>query len=258
MLILLLSTDVFNSVSSSETPFGLVPIENSSIGDVKETMDAIRTTNLCVRGMTSLKIGHALLGSKEGKRKAEVKRVYSHEQVSSSSAEGSSVEELTCLSIPQGLGQCLGYLARLYPQAEIVPVNSTAKAAQEALEDEEALAICSIKCAEVYGLDVVDRNIQDGGAGKPVRLFERSLLMDPNSQHDSVRRPVGGFDTITKSISDSSRSTSSRRSTMKRCHLVKSTELRLRRGVLNVMASTKPTRPASSKCPSCASPGFPR
>lgn len=51
-------------------------------------MDALRATILCVRGMTSLKIGHALLGLKKGKREALVKRVYSHEQVSSASGEG--------------------------------------------------------------------------------------------------------------------------------------------------------------------------
>lgn len=75
-------TDVFTSVSSSSTPFGLVPIENSSIGDVKETMDALRATTLCVRGMTSLKIGHALLGLQGGFRENLIKKIYSHEQVS--------------------------------------------------------------------------------------------------------------------------------------------------------------------------------
>jgi prephenate dehydratase len=166
---------VFTSVSSSSTPFGLAPIENSSIGDVKETMDALRATTLCVRGMTSLKIGHALLGRKGGKRDDSVKKVYSHEQVSRAAGEveGAAAAKgkgKLIVRFEQGLGQCVGYLARRYPRAEIIPVNSTAKAAQEAAEDEEALAICSIKCAEVYDLEVVDTDIQDGGASELIVL----------------------------------------------------------------------------------------
>jgi len=54
-------------------------------------------------------------------------------------------------------------VAERYPQAEVIAVNSTAKAAQEAAKDSEGLAICSLKCAEVYDLDVVDTDIQDAG-----------------------------------------------------------------------------------------------
>ena len=61
--------------------YGLVPIENSSIGPVLETVDALRTTHLCVRSMRALKIGHAIMG-RAGLRQEDVKRVYSHEQVS--------------------------------------------------------------------------------------------------------------------------------------------------------------------------------
>ncbi|GAA5964836.1 hypothetical protein JCM3765_005797 [Sporobolomyces pararoseus] len=146
--------DVFGSVSSSSSEFGIVPIENSSFGPVIETSDQLRSTSLSVRGMIRLKIGHSLLSSQgvardeEGKRK--MKRVYSHEQ---------------------GIGQCRGYIHRNYPQVEIVPVNSTAKAAQQVLQDPEGLAICSLKCAEVYGLDVVDTDIQDAGFSNTTRFI---------------------------------------------------------------------------------------
>lgn len=71
---------------------------------------------------------------------------------------------LPALSL-KGIGQCLGYLKTHYPEAEVIPCHSTARAAQLASEDHEALAICSIKCAEVYDLEIVDRDIQDGGIG---------------------------------------------------------------------------------------------
>ena len=72
--------------------------------------------------------------------------------------------ELILVSCGQGIGQCVHYLQRKYPGAEVLPCNSTARAAELARDDGEALAICSIKCAEVYGLTVFDTNIQDGGA----------------------------------------------------------------------------------------------
>ncbi|KAL8290026.1 hypothetical protein RQP46_002965 [Phenoliferia psychrophenolica] len=146
--------DVFTAVETGSVQYGLVPIENSSIGPVLETVDALRTTHLCVRSMRALKIGHAIMGQ-EGLTSERVKRVYSHEQ---------------------GIGQCVHYLKRNYPDAEVLPCNSTARAAELARDDGEALAICSIKCAEVYGLTVLDTNIQDGGAKflKP-SLTRRSL-----------------------------------------------------------------------------------
>ena len=69
---------------------------------------------------------------------------------------------LTCAR-SQALGQCRRYLKERYPETEIVQVNSTAKAAQEAAQDPEGMAVCSYKCAEVYDLRVVDRDIQDAG-----------------------------------------------------------------------------------------------
>ncbi|GAA5970718.1 hypothetical protein JCM11641_007410 [Rhodosporidiobolus odoratus] len=149
--------DVFTALSPASTSrceFGLVPIENSSFGPVEETMERLRSTDLSVRGMTSLRVGHALLASKEAPwEKSRMKRVYSHEQ---------------------GIGQCKRYLANSYPFIEIIQVASTALAAQHAASDPEALAICSHKCAEVYDLDVVDTDIQDAGAANTTRFIALS------------------------------------------------------------------------------------
>ncbi|GAA5894408.1 hypothetical protein JCM8208_006226 [Rhodotorula glutinis] len=141
--------DVFTAVSAGETSFGVVPIENSSFGQVVETVDQLRSTELAVRGMTALRIGHALLASRKAE-KGKARRVYSHEQ---------------------GIGQCRSYLAERYPGIDVVLVNSTAQAAREAADDVEGLAICSLKCAEVYDLDVVDTDIQDAGATNTTRFI---------------------------------------------------------------------------------------
>ncbi|GAA6059782.1 hypothetical protein JCM10212_003677 [Sporobolomyces blumeae] len=164
--------DVFTAVATSNVPFGVVPIENSSFGPVVETQDELRTTRLCVRGMVQLKIGHSLLGRKgvprEGAGRTTVRRVYSHEQA---------------------IGQCRSYLGERYPQAEIIPVTSTAKAAQQAASEPEALAICSLKCAEVYNLDVIDTDIQDAGYSNTTRFVALSRIDTPLPAEYPLSRP---------------------------------------------------------------------
>ncbi|GAA6010113.1 hypothetical protein JCM11491_005873 [Sporobolomyces phaffii] len=164
--------DVFTAVASSASEFGIVPIENSSFGPVLETEHELRTTCLSVRGMIQLKIGHSLLSSRGGAAddlgKKRMKRVYSHEQ---------------------GIGQCRRYIAERYPDATVIPVNSTAQAAREAAADREGLAICSIKCAEVYDLDVVDTDIQDAGFSNTTRFIALSRTDTTLPDHYPKDRP---------------------------------------------------------------------
>ena len=89
--------DVFTAVSTSTATYGVVPIENSSFGPVAETTEQLRTAELALRGMTALRIGHALLASKQA-TEAPPRRVYSHEQVS---ARG--VFSFTSSSVLRGL-----------------------------------------------------------------------------------------------------------------------------------------------------------
>ena len=62
----------------------------------------------------------------------------------------------------QALGQCKRYIATHYPSAGIHGVNSTALAASMLGENSTFLAISSLHCAQVYNLEVVDTEIQDG------------------------------------------------------------------------------------------------
>ncbi|GAA5841431.1 hypothetical protein JCM11251_007137, partial [Rhodosporidiobolus azoricus] len=72
------------------------------------------------------------------------------------------------------IGQCTHYLSTHYPTASLVRVASTALAAQHAAADPEALAVCSITCKEVYGLEVVDTEIQDAGTVNTTRFIALS------------------------------------------------------------------------------------
>lgn len=79
-----LPSDVFSALSS-DTPFGVVPEENSIFGGVVETFDLFRTSEAAfVRGEVTLKVEHCLL-VKSGTKLHDITRVMSHEQVQSPS-----------------------------------------------------------------------------------------------------------------------------------------------------------------------------
>ncbi|RUS19315.1 Prephenate dehydratase-domain-containing protein [Jimgerdemannia flammicorona] len=59
------------------------------------------------------------------------------------------------------LGQCKRYLDTHHPVAERIPVTSTSAAAELAARETGAAAICSLVCAELYGLNVREQNIED-------------------------------------------------------------------------------------------------
>ncbi|CEP09601.1 hypothetical protein [Parasitella parasitica] len=68
---------------------------------------------------------------------------------------------LPCIAIHKGLGQTQKWLSAHIPHAKRIPVKSTAEAAQKAALETGAAAVCSEICAELYGLDIVEANIED-------------------------------------------------------------------------------------------------
>jgi prephenate dehydratase len=65
------------------------------------------------------------------------------------------------LSHPQALGQCRRFVERCFPKAEIVAALSTAAAVEEMMARENAAAIGTRRAAELYGAEVLARDIQD-------------------------------------------------------------------------------------------------
>jgi chorismate mutase/prephenate dehydratase len=65
------------------------------------------------------------------------------------------------LAHQQALAQCRGWLERNLPGAEHVAVGSNAEAARLVSADESAAAIASDTAAELYGLVILEANIED-------------------------------------------------------------------------------------------------
>ncbi|RUP45518.1 Prephenate dehydratase-domain-containing protein [Jimgerdemannia flammicorona] len=128
---------VFDAVERGRTTYGIVPFENSSYGSVVVTLDRLIDTELRIRAEAYLGVHHTLMSNSP---LDAIKKVYSH---------------------PQALGQCKRYLDTHHPVAERIPVTSTSAAAELAARETGAAAICSLVCAELYGLNVREQNIED-------------------------------------------------------------------------------------------------
>ena len=132
---------VFDSVERGKAGWGVVPLENSSEGSVKETLSRLIETPLRIRGEIFLKISQCLL-AKGGTLEA-IRRVYSH---------------------PQAFAQCLAWLERHLPGVETVEASSTAAAALRARRDRRAAAIGSRLAADSHGLVPLAEGIEDSAS----------------------------------------------------------------------------------------------
>ena len=131
--------EVFESVDKQEAQFGVVPVENSLEGSVNQTYDLFLTYNLKVCGEIIIRISHCLIANPNTSL-AAVKTVYSH---------------------PQALAQCRSFLERL--GRELIPTYDTAGSVKMLKEKglKEAAAVASEKAAEIYGMKILAREIED-------------------------------------------------------------------------------------------------
>jgi prephenate dehydratase len=130
---------VFDAVSSRKCRYGLIPIENSLAGSIHQNYDLLLQNNLHIVGEHFLRVRHCLIAF-PGVTKLEIRQVISH---------------------PQALGQCAGYLRGIGAKTE--PVYDTAGSVKmlKATGEYTTAAIASRKAAEIYGMQILDENIED-------------------------------------------------------------------------------------------------
>ncbi len=130
--------EVFREVEAGSADYGVVPVENSTEGAVNITLDLLLRTSLTICGEVELRIHDHLMT--RAPDMASVRRVYSH---------------------GQSLAQCREWLDSNLPNVERIPVSSNSEAARLAAEEEGAAAVAGAAAAELYGLDIIARNIED-------------------------------------------------------------------------------------------------
>ncbi|MEX2285005.1 MAG: prephenate dehydratase [Gemmatimonadota bacterium] len=132
--------DVVDSVRRGEADFGLLPIENTTVGGVAAACDALAESELNVIGEVIGLVRHCLL-ARPGTDFTDVRRVHSH---------------------PVALGQCSNFF-RQHPQIEAIAAYDTAGAALQVSQsnDPSLAAIASGRAAERYGLIKLLEDFQD-------------------------------------------------------------------------------------------------
>ena len=127
----------YKAVENGECDFAVLPIENSYHGEVGQVMDLLFSGSLVVTRTLDLKVSQNLLAV-PGATLDDIKEVVSH---------------------PQGLGQCAEYLCgKGFKQSDYVNTALAAKYVSEK-GDKSIAAISSVEAAELYGLEVLERDI---------------------------------------------------------------------------------------------------
>ena len=131
----------YDAVVSGTCDVAVLPIENSYAGEVGQTMDLIFSGNLYINGIYELEIHQNLLGI-PGAVVEDIRKVTSH---------------------PQALGQCHDYIAfRGFDTEETTNTAVAAKLVAEK-QDKSYGAIASAETAQLYGLNVLEANINKSG-----------------------------------------------------------------------------------------------
>ena len=131
--------EAYHAVEEGDCDIAVLPIENSYAGEVGQVLDLMFSGKLHVNGVYDLPVSQNLLGL-PGAKTEEIKKVISH---------------------PQALAQCSPYIKKHNYQTE--NVSNTAIAAKEVAEkkDPSVGAIASAYTAQLYGLQVLDHDINE-------------------------------------------------------------------------------------------------
>ncbi len=154
--------DAYAAVENGKCDVAVLPIENSYAGEVGAVLDLMFCGSLFVNGVYNLKVSHCLVGV-PGATKETVRRVFSH---------------------PQALDQCAPYLQKNGFAA--TECSNTARAAKEVSEknDPAIAAIASEETAALYGLSILEKNINEAGENTTrFAVFSRSAQKSAPQKH---------------------------------------------------------------------------
>lgn len=134
---------IIEYVDANPNAAGIIPIENSIEGMVRETLDNLLSLkDSCVQicAETVIPIHHCLVSKAKDIKK--IKKIISH---------------------PQALAQCQNFICKHFDSnIEQIEKASTSKAAQELVDlDESYAAIANKRTAELFKLNVLAKNIND-------------------------------------------------------------------------------------------------
>lgn len=129
--------ETFESLYNQEADYAVLPIENSSTGAINEVYDLLLKYDMKIVGDIYLKIRHHLIGLGPID---QIQAVYSHEQ---------------------GFKQSNSYLSQYDWKQFSYPNTAESVKHVKGLNDNHNAAIGSLEAADLYGLDILQEDIQD-------------------------------------------------------------------------------------------------
>ncbi|HHX48795.1 MAG TPA: bifunctional chorismate mutase/prephenate dehydratase [Clostridiales bacterium] len=131
---------VFNAVDKGLSQYGVLPIENSSVGSVNKVYDLMNKYSFYIVKSYKLRVQHSL-AAKPGAKLSQIKEIISHEQA---------------------IEQC-GEFLNNHKDIKITICDNTALAARNVsqLDRDDVACICSSEAAKAYNLKELAKNIQD-------------------------------------------------------------------------------------------------
>ena len=129
--------DIFTEVETGRADYGVVAIENSVQGTVRDVLERFQRTPLWICAETFQPVKQHLLSKAP---LTEIRCVYSH---------------------PQPFAQCKTWLKRYMSHAEQIEVVSTSDAAERAAKEPASAAIASELASEIYQVPIVANSIMD-------------------------------------------------------------------------------------------------
>ncbi len=155
---------VFEAVDQGKATHGVLPVENSIGGSIHRNYDLLLEHDLPIVGEVQLVVTHNLMAL-PGTRVDQLTRIYSH---------------------PQALAQCERFL-RALPHVAVEATYDTAGSAKLVKEKQlvGAGAIASERAAQVFGLEILQSEIQDF-SDNITRFLVVSRAADPDPLVDKT------------------------------------------------------------------------
>lgn len=152
---------VFDETTRGGIDLGLVPIENSAMGGIGETLDSFLGSPAHVFAEVLINVHHNLLAKCDVQ---QIERVYSK---------------------PEVFTQCRRWLSQHLPRAQRVPVASSSKAAEIVADQPHTAAVASVLSGQLYALPIQAVNIEDNPSNV-TRFFVISNQQAPASGDDKT------------------------------------------------------------------------
>lgn len=133
---------VLKVVNSGQSEYGIFPVVNSRGGLVQTAFEAMGKYLFEMKDELWFEVYQCLM-VRPGVTKEQIKKIASH---------------------PQALSQCDRFIKREFPHVELVEWEDTAKAAKdlsEGLFSDDTAVIAPSRSAQIYGLDLLQKGIQD-------------------------------------------------------------------------------------------------